>query len=370
MYLVEIETRQFIRTFKTKIMIILSLWAGLLLPVFCFASARGYQKQLDTFYFDGYKDTAEASWVSPPKSISYLEEMCRMCSGRQWEISIRCFDIVTSWNNANIQFYGVGEDYQHFRGLSIIRGRDFTSEELKGGVKVCMISQQESEQYECGLGDEITIRDQEYEVIGIINNYQHADNVILPYESIGQMYPVKLLQHTMLAKTDMPEEAVGKLSQYLESQEDVVSIVAVKEYVNIGDAMKEMVKHQMNVRMLIGIFLLVFSAINLVLLVNGTFQDKYREYAVSKAIGLTNRKLFAGFMIEFIWMTLIANVLLFITIHPVSRLFGLWNEMTVDGIVVLGTVTVSLFLGMVFSGILLLRFSRTSITEKLNREAS
>lgn len=256
--------------------------------------------------------------------VEFLEERSKLAS-----------DVAASANrNTNVRYKeksaervglnGATSNYLNIQGLNIERGRMFTEEEGRSGVKVAVIGQSLQEalfENEDALGKQIRVGGQKFVVIGILEKQGSflglgdADNrIIVPIKAYGQIFGlrwgiqigVKFPNEQAAADGEFEIEGLMRQARNIDAAEENDFAL------NKPQAFEEQLAAFKN-----GLYLGGFVLVGLSLLIGGigimnimfvSVRERTKEIGIRKAVGAKSWEILTQFLIEAVMICMVGGL--------------------------------------------------------------
>lgn len=256
--------------------------------------------------------------------VSFLEERSKLAS-----------DVAASANrNTNVRYKeknaervglnGATSNYLNIQGLNIERGRMFTEEEARTGVKVAVIGQSLQEalfENEDALGKQIRVGGQKFVVIGVLDKQGSflglgdADNrIIVPIKAYGQIFGlrwgiqigVKFPNEQAAADGEFEIEGLMRQARNIDATEENDFAL------NKPQAFEEQLAAFKN-----GLYMGGFVLVGLSLLIGGigimnimfvSVRERTKEIGIRKAVGAKSWEILTQFLIEAVMICVVGGI--------------------------------------------------------------
>jgi len=217
-------------------------------------------------------------------------------------------------SNPNIYVFGTDENYIDVEGYELLKGRNFSQNELSDGANVCILANElatklfgEALDIE---GKLVLVDGRRYRVIGLLNakgsSFITSDNfVLLPLNKVKQHYQTGQTSYLISIRTDTPEqldaaieEATGAMRlarklgprdsdnfEIFKSDSFSELLVEKLEYATIGG-------------FIIGVITLFGAAIGLMNIMLVSVTERTKEIGTLKAIGARGSDILKQFLLE------------------------------------------------------------------------
>jgi len=221
----------------------------------------------------------------------------------------------TNKTNPNTRVMGTDADYVITSGDEVEKGRNFSQNEIDGGLSVCILGSEVVtnlfKNKENPLEKVISIGPGKYRIIGILKSkgssmgFSGDRNVLIPLNNCRKEFPRPNLSfniNVMAKRPELVDPAIGEASGIFRSIRKVpVGIENTFEITksdNIAEMLIENIKYVTYAATLIGLITLMGAAIGLMNIMLVSVTERTREIGIRKAIGATRRVIRNQFLVE------------------------------------------------------------------------
>lgn len=312
---------------KRYALYIVSFYIGLLLPVLCIANYSYIRSQLHYYWFDGIEQSVILDWQS------YSCDAADLDMPVEHTVSAFCTETFLNWDSRPMAIKGIGKD--DYYDLPPIEGRMFTEAEMEQGRNVCILDIETSQKYDCGLQDTVEIRGIDFTVVGINTDSMLRSWIIIPFSAMREAYGDQdtyiQFKGTFILDEDQDKD------QFLLEVEDSVrgkDPQAKILFSEMGDQKYKGILQSLEkwklLRGAAAFGAALFFLLNELVIITGKVQKDRRTIAVKMALGASRHTVVFSSLVETAIITLIADILIFLSIQLLAEAFGL------EGIILTG----------------------------------
>lgn len=201
----------------------------------------------------------------------------------------------------------------------IIEGRGFNSADE--GKDVMIIGKDLASYNNLKIGDKVDLNGTNLEIIGIFDSGQRFGNnsIILPLKTAQNLFNIKGITDVTVYVDDANNEnlVVSEIRKiFNENTADITT--SVEQYQRISTPLQNAIKTS-NLALIIS---LIASGIVILLSVMLTIRQRIKEIGVLKAIGASNLRIGLQFVVETIFISLIASILGVAITFPFAQTIG------------------------------------------------
>lgn len=354
--------------------LILAFFVGMILPCYCFSSARCYYEQVNAMFPQGTDHTVSVNYITKVISSNDLQHIVTEIGECKSAYSLRFEELVPSISfQEELVVNGVGGAYNQFKNISLTKGRFFSEKELMEGGKVCVLSSHLEEAEKKAIGEFVRLRGEEFKIIGFSRDYAYKSMVRIPYQEAEQIYEDYYIQQELLLNPNGNYEE-QKIRQMIEGllknfgeEVDILSTTINRE--KRKDTTNFAWKMVLS-RVIVGAAVFIISYVNIFMALLGKLQQRKEEYAIRLALGATKVKLFAELLRENLETVLVAFIILVCTFQPISRILQLEGEVVFDGSVIIGVAGFAFLFCISLSYMMMKCIMKHSIYELLQNEVT
>lgn len=314
---------------KQYILYIVCFYVGLLLPACCIANIRSVDQVIYFTTYEGMEQSVKIDWFSERFIPTEFELESQYFVSAIYEEEFR------EWNHQYVTIKGIDENYAY--PIPQMDGRVFVDEEYENGSNVCLISKQHAEKYNCRLGDKISIRGTEVEVIGIGENKLFT-GMYLPLETMRNIYQEEKIQfscNVFVQNEKDKMEITEEISNQIERADENAEIL----YVVDGDELYRdalVTKTQWRVvRGTIAIIAVLFFVLNEAIVLSEKIKGESLGIGINMAMGATQQVTKRMIFIETFFITIIASIMVLLSVMPLARWMSLDNILIIDSVVII-----------------------------------
>jgi len=227
--------------------------------------------------------------------------------------------------NPNIMVFGVDDSYTTTEGYGLVAGRNFNTNELTLGNKVCILGNEVAQKLflspESAIGKNITVNDMRYQVIGVFekkgtsmittDNFvaMPLNNVRRAFSEMEESYVLSVLSTSPEKLNLTVEEAkvvmrnIRKLKPGEENNFDILKSDSISEM------MVEKLQYATLGGFIISIITLIGAAIGLMNIMLVSVTERTREIGTLKAIGATRKNILNQFLTEALFVCLLGGII-------------------------------------------------------------
>lgn len=322
---------------KRYFLYILSFYVGLLLPAFCIANIRSVDR---VFYFTTFKkmnNSVQIDWFSGKFDILFPEGM---------EYSIKAYKEETfkQWEYKYVSVIGIDEKYAY--PMPDIKGRMFNKKEMKTGAAVCLVDSQCAKTYSYKVGDNILIRDKKCRIVGILNSSIYS-GIVIPYQTMKEIYQNKeniQFTGTFWGENNNLEKITDKVTKIIEKKDSKSELISTTTGTELYKNTLSTKKQWRMVRGLIAMVALTFFVLNESIVLIEKTEKEQGTVGINLALGASKKEVRIEALLETLWITEIAVLLVIVTMNPLARMLQLDNVIVLDGVVIAEIITISLLI--------------------------
>ncbi len=227
--------------------------------------------------------------------------------------------------NPNIMVFGVDDSYTTTEGYELVVGRNFTTNELTLGNKVCILGNEVSKKLflssTAALGKNITVNGMRYTVIGVFEKKGTSmittDNfVAIPLNNARRAFNEMDETYVLSVRSNTPEKldltieeakivmrSIRKLKPGEENNFDILKSDSISEM------MVEKLQYATIGGFIISIITLIGAAIGLMNIMLVSVTERTREIGTLKAIGATRKNILNQFLTEALFVCLLGGII-------------------------------------------------------------
>ena len=320
---------------KRYFLYILSFYVGLLLPAFCLANIRSVDR---VFYFTTFKkmnSSVQIDWFSKKFDILFPE-------GTEYSIKAYKEENFKQWGDKYVSVIGIDEKYAY--PMPDINGRMFNKREMKTGAAVCLVDGQCAKTYSYKVGDGILIRDKKCKIVGILNSSIYS-GIVIPYQTMKDIYQNKekiQFTGTFWGESNNLEKIADKGTKIIEKNDPKSELISTTTGMELYKNALTTKKQWRIVRGLIAMVALTFFALNESIVLIEKRDEERGTVGVNLALGASRKEMRIEALLETLWITGIAVLLVIVTMNPLARMLQLDNVIVLDGVVIAEIITISL----------------------------
>ncbi|PWJ49772.1 ABC transporter permease [Faecalicatena contorta] len=320
---------------KRYLLYVVSFYIGLLLPVLCVANYRFIDTFLEVYLFEGMENTVQIDWLS-----SSFETTGFDVPG-VYSVKGMYQEVVLDWDSLPLTI--VGRDENHFEDMPHVRGRVITHKELKRGDAVCLLDMESSKKYHCGVGDVVRINNHELRVVGVIADTVVRSHIIIPLTMMEKIYGQSGMEMQysgtfMLKENQDKDQFISDVSAMIQAKDEQAKIL----FTTTGEELYQQAIHSVarwkTLRAIIALGAVLFFLINETIIIIGKMQRERKVIGIKMALGISAREVGICYLIETMCITLAADLLVFLTISPLAKMFFLDKIILFDHFVVIVTL--------------------------------
>ncbi len=298
---------------------LISFYVGLLLPVLCIGSYQFIDSSLDSYAFDKTKDTAIIDWFSQSFETANLD------IPNEYSIKVRYQDTFLNWDN--VTFSIEGKDEKGMNAISNIKGRRITEEEVKQASPVVLVSDEGAEKNQWQIGDIIQINNYKLEIVGVIET-DIQNYMVMPLGTMEKVYTDKQvnMQYTgtiMLQENENAEQLARLVTSDIKEKDEKSEILSSTIGAEVYRQYIDSVKKWKVLRAGLALGATIFFLINEIIIIIGKMNKDERTIGIKMALGTSIYEVGICYMIEIVVITLLADLLVFLTMKPLIKLLSL-----------------------------------------------
>jgi putative ABC transport system permease protein len=242
--------------------------------------------------------------------------------------------------NTQTSIYGVSEEYLSIRKLEIASGRIFSSSEVKGMAKVCLLGQTVIENLfgegADPIGLTIRIKNLPFQVIGVLKDKgesgmgQDQDDLILaPYTTVQRrlvsidyingIYASAISEEKSDAAISEIEEILRRNHKIKDTEENDFRIMSQSELIETVSTVTDILTYLLGA--IAGISLLV-GGIGIMNIMFVSVTERTREIGLRMSIGGRSRDILRQFLVESMLLSILGGALGVIFGYLIAKLAG------------------------------------------------
>lgn len=228
--------------------------------------------------------------------------------------------------NPNVAVFGVDENYVHVSGYDLLKGRNFSEQDLQFGSNVAILGYDIAGKI-FGKGDTmlnamISVGSMKYKVIGILNTkgsssvFSGDNMVLIPLLNARRVFYNPNKSYMITGQVRMPDELDAAISEATGLLRNIRKLKLGEEdnfQITRSDSLAEELidnlKYVTIAASVIGIITLFGAAIGLMNIMLVSVTERTREIGISKAIGATCKNIRTQFLVEAIVICQIGGAL-------------------------------------------------------------
>lgn len=325
---------------------IVSFYIGLLLPVFCIANYSFLKDRLEFYVFDGMDNSVQIDWFSSSFQTTDFDGLTGYSMKAMYQ------EVVSDWDNYPILVEGIEKNY--FYKMPSVKGRALTNKEMDQGDAVCLLDMASSKKYNCDVGDMVQINDHNLKVVGVITNSIIRNHIIIPLGMVDKIYREKgeTIQYSgtfMMNEKQDANQLISLLSSMIKEKDEHAKILFSAMGEETHKQAIQSVAQWKVLRAFIALGVAIFFLINEMIIIIGKLQKDKKAIAIKMALGISSREIGICYLIETICIIFVADLLVFLTITPLAKVFSLDEIILFDPFVVIVTLIGSLGISAIIS---------------------
>lgn len=309
---------------KRYVLYMISFYVGLMLPVLCIANYNHIRDMFHYYVFDGMEQSVSLNWQS------YSFDAADLDISVEHTVSALCQEVFLNWDSSPMSVMGIEKSYYY--DLSETEGRMFTEAEMDQGKCVCILDRETSQNYDCGLNDTITIKGMDFTVIGLSTDPLFKNQIVVPLAAMEKVYEnhdtyIQFTGVFILDKDQNKEQFLMEAENAVRGKDQEAQILFSDTGEQMYQSAVQSVEKWKLLRGMIAFGAALFFMLNELVIITGKIQKDRKTIAVKMALGASQYTVACSCLLEIAFITLIADVLIFLSIRPLAKVFAL------DGII-------------------------------------
>lgn len=319
LFLLQMSYYELIGHKRLNVIVIISLALGLLLPFLAFANINVFLKNLDSLKPKIEKNSFYCSVFSTYLSEGKYNELNRELGTIKVGGTSRITQTITiDDEKITDSVTGVSEDFFDFVDMNVVEGRLFDKQEIKEGVKCCIIEETllSGKNIDKNLGDTIDINGVPFQIIGFVRTVDLSDKIWIPNKVFEKgVAALEQNQYTRYMQYEESEsiEIVEKELNYLFEQ--VLYIQTIREHYT--KLLSFCISNSITI-FLVTIPIIVFAILNCFMVVYGKIKNGIVNMGIKMVLGSGRKKVFLSCFRDNLFLAVIAY-LLDILLLPIVR---------------------------------------------------
>lgn len=360
------QTLQSILYYKKRYMLyVVSFYVGLLLPVLCIANYNQIRNQFHYYVFDKIKQAFSINWQSYSFTGIDLEILA------EHTISASCQEVFGDWDSRIMSIIGIQKNYYYY--LPKVEGRMLTETEIAQGEYVCILDKETSQKYDCKVNETIVINGISFTVVGLSSDPVFTKHILIPITAMRKAYensnlPIQFTGTFILEKNQNKE-------YFRKEVEDAVLIKDKEAEILFSITGKQMYENAQNsvgkwkfLRGLIAFGAFLFFTLNELVIIMGKVQKECKTIAIKMALGANKYTIAVHYLLEIVFVILIADLLIFLSIRKIVNVLRLEEIMLFDSFVIIVSLFVSVGIAIIITLVILKRLQNVTISKLMKLE--
>lgn len=323
------------------LLLIMCMYLTLLIPSYCFSSARSFLLQYRNITESPYAESLSfESRLLSPSQLNRVEG----CMQDPRMLKTMYDELFSVHGGTSVKIIGQtsAPDRMEFR---IVEGNRLSAKVMRSGGNVCLLSQQTAELMDKHIGSYIRIHGISFLVKGIYEPIRKDCSILVPYLDMQKMYPQYTLQHWLRGST----QDIAKAKNVLAESVSGFSVVEESRRDALTRQRLFFLLEMIGARMAAGVLSSAVGVVNLLLLIWSQTETRLAEYGIRLIHGAGHREIRRQIICSCQIPMLIASALLVISFRPAGLLLNLESEEYFDFYVLAGVI--------LFAGLILLLIS-------------
>lgn len=343
------QTFQSIAYYKKRyILYLISFYVGLLLPILCISNFNQIRAMLHYYLFQGIERSVSLDWQS------YSFNAVNLDVPVDYTVKAGCQERFLNWDSRPMSIMGIEKN--HYNDLSKVDGRMFSDAEMEQGKNVCILDQETSQKYNCGIDDTIKIKGSKLTVIGISEERMIRNQIILPLATMKKLYGghdtyIQFTGIFILDKDQNIEQFIADIENIVLAKDQEAEILFSETGEKMYQTAIQSVERWKFLRGIIAFGVSLFFMLNELVIITGKMQKDRKMIAVKMALGASQYTIACCCLLEITFITLIADLLIFLSIHPIAKILALDEIILFDPFVVvvslLGSMGVAVMITLI-----------------------
>lgn len=357
-YILKRSFEQFRIHKKINAMLILSIFFGMIVPIFIIGNVNKLKEQVDDYFFSNVETTQILETNSNEVlGNSFFSDLIKPNFQYTYEI-INFEDIPQIKKTSTVK--GIDNKFKKFFSIDTVEGRMINLERME-----CLVDSRLMKEEHLKIGDRITISGENFSIVGKTDssNYQ----ICVPATIYGDLLKKKNFPSQQIVYVRCSEK---KAKIYLNeiSKKIDTNTFFIRNPVKIAKENKKVLSKYIHIEMVIAIVTTLFVLLNLFIVLQEKLGFQLRFYAISQALGLSLTDIALMIFFENLLAGIISGGLLFGFFEMLRRYSGIWRYLSIQTEDILLISFLILLIAALSSGFSIMQLKKIPIAKIINNK--